>query len=303
MKRTVLHDTISPLAGGATMTTPPRSIQYTASGDQSIVSHILSPSESDVASLEDYDRAVEKLPLQQQQQGDGGDKKPSLEREKILRKLDGMDSTISPAAGSNTTTSAVPNNASMRTSQSELLTTHFEDEKEVDSDIVRKSASTPYRSNHTPYASMKKAPVKPVVIKSMELKQQPEEMNTINSWFNYFLGNASKESDNTDQDSTGGGFPLSCGSSQMTFPERLPAFGTSFVQIGNPEPLPPSYPQIVLESRKADARMQQWVENKFKQRSALPKDGTYQLGESKSIVVHEILRGKLDVEHRLVTGR
>jgi WD40 repeat protein len=67
--------------------------------------------------------------------------------------------------------------------------------------------------------------------------------------------------------------------------------GASLAHGGLLEPVPPSYPEVLQASRKVDSRMQQWVESKFKDRGDLGSDGTYQLGESKSIIVHEILRG------------
>jgi WD40 repeat protein len=139
---------------------------------------------------------------------------------------------------------------------------------------------------------MKQAPLKPVVIKSLEVKQQPEDVNTIGSWFNYLLGTVSKDTASEDQNSLET-FAVSCGSPQAALYERFPSMGPSLARTRttNIQPAPPSYPELALASRKMDEKLQEWVENQFKQEIKLPEDGSYHLGESKSIVVHEILRG------------
>eukprot|EP00536_Pseudo-nitzschia_multiseries_P001827 jgi/Psemu1/182088/e_gw1.23.148.1 len=57
-----------------------------------------------------------------------------------------------------------------------------------------------------------------------------------------------------------------------------------------------SFPEAVRAYRREhdtdrNNTLPNWVDNKFAPREQLPKDGTYRLGDSKTIVVHEIARG------------
>ncbi|KAG7350348.1 anaphase-promoting complex subunit 11 RING-H2 finger-domain containing protein [Nitzschia inconspicua] len=223
-----------------------------------------SPSDSDIASLDDYDRAIDRLPSRFNEEG-----VPSMSREKILRMLDGMP------LKSNTTTSTPAQETIPSANTASSI-----------ADASGHSGAVPYVST-----AMKQAPLKPVVIKSLDVKQQPDDVSTIGSWFNYLLGAVSKDTE-TDDSTALDPFAVSCGSPQAAlFRPHFPTVGASLVRTTNLQPVPPSYPEIVLASRKIDERLQEWVENQFRQEIKLPEDGSYQLGESKSIVVHEIMRG------------
>lgn len=250
---------------------------------------ITSPTDSDVASIEDFEYAVSKLPSRLKDSNPNGDPIP---RETILRKLDGMQA--SPV---------VTRSVSMKSCQSDL-STRFEDgsnsmlsssgvdDRECQKGPIAGSNSFgTKRSLAMPNIGMKRVPVKPVVIKSLEVKQQPEEINPIESWLTYFLGPTSKDVDLNDQESDDNVFPVSCVSPQLAFYEDLPTIASSMVRVAD-EPLPPSFAQVVASNnRKEEARLQDWVQNKFMVREDLPRNGSYLLGESKTIVVHEILRG------------
>jgi WD40 repeat protein len=235
---------------------------------------IMSPSDSDIASLDDFDKAIDKLPSRFTEEGDN-----SMSREKILRKLDDMPTHKSTVVESN-------NDSTVTASRSDVMK-HFEDD--VKSEPGLSAGSMPHIGRSFSFG-MKQAPVKPVVIKSLEVKQQPDDVNTIGSWFNFFMRTKSKDAETEDQMSIEA-FPVSCGSASAAIHDHIPLIGSSLVKASNMEPMPPSYPEVVLASRKTDPKLQQWVENKFKQEEQLPQYGNFRLGESKSIVVHEILRG------------
>ncbi len=247
---------------------------------------ITSPTESDVASIEDFENAVRKLPSRLTDPKPDGKLMPC---DTILRKLDGMKA--SPV---------VTRNPSMKGSQSDL-STNFEDDSNTMQSIHeqngqadshdREEGSFSFGTRKSTSIALRRVPVNPVVIKSLEVKQQPPEVNPIESWLTFFLGTASKEVDSNDQVSEDNAFPVSCGSPQLAFYEDFPAIASSLIRVSS-EPKPPSFAQVVASNNKnANARLQDWVENKFMVRENLPVSGTYQLGQSKTIIVHEILRG------------
>jgi WD40 repeat protein len=230
---------------------------------------ILSPSDSDIASLDDFDKAVDKLPSRFTDA-----EFHSMSREKILRKLDDMPMHI--------------HRTSTHQDIHRTAATNLKDTTQYGSTPTARNNFTSLM--RTSAGRMKQAPLKPVVIKSLEVKQQPEDVSTIGSWFNYLLGTASKDTESEDHNSLEA-FAVPCGSPQAALYEHFPAMGASLARTTNLPPASPSYPEIALASRKMDEKLQQWVENQFKQQIGLPEDGRYQLGESKSIVVHEIIRG------------
>lgn len=258
------------------LSTPPRRlpqeepVEQPASGATTILDfQLLSPSESDIASLDDYDKAVDKLPSRFNEEGG-----PSMTREKILQKLDGMP--LKPEDNLASSSQDVHRNSTFN------VKTNFT----IPSAVPNNFSSV----MGTSVGSMKQAPVKPVVIKSMEVKQQPEDVSTIGSWFNYLMGTASKDTESDDQNSLDA-FGVSCGSPRADLFHRLHTVGALPAGMMDSHLLPPSFPELAVASRKSDERLQEWVENQFKQETRSPEDGSYHLGESKSIVVHEILRG------------
>lgn len=263
---------------------------------QEFFNNVSSPSPSELALYDDLETAVKRLPLRLRKScvDDNGDPLP---RERMLQTLDGM--YPSPV---------VSRNPSMKSNQSDL--SHFEDDDDDEQDddgalsVVSNKSSGPLLSNSSAARStikIRKAPKQPIVIKSMEVAQQTEEKDAIGSLFNFFIGATTGKKETKDGDDAGeeggesdieaGVFPgLAC-----VLYDDLPATTSSLVpQESEEDATPPSYAQLVKESslsRKVDPRMPEWVENKFMIRQDLPKNGTYQLGESKTIIVHEILRG------------
>jgi WD40 repeat protein len=244
---------------------------------------ITSPTTSDVASIEDFETAFRKLPSRLTNPIPDGELTPC---DAILRKLDGMKA--SPV---------VTRNPSMKGSQSDL-STNFEEESicgQSQNDRNEKThrhdqeeASFSFGTRKFTADGTRRVPV---VIKSQEVKQQPTEVNPIESWLTYFLGTTSKDVGSVDQGSDDNAFPVPCGSPQLAFYDDFPTLASSLIRVAN-EPPAPSFAEVVASNqKKANARLQDWVENKFMIRESLPINGTYLLGQSKTIIVHEILRG------------
>lgn len=226
-----------------------------------------------MGSMDDYDKAVENLPSRYRHMDDSG--KP-LAQEQMLSRLDGTD-------------------------PSSILTTTRHDSSTVDANLSLSSSDQPFEVGGDPLqttqipttevADIVQVPIKPVVIRSMEVaEQQPDEINAIGSWLNYFMGSMSKDDSESHHDisypsHTNGG---SCGGSSSEAPstKTIPVANTMSDATGHL-----SYPEAFRASHKADSVLSDWVNNKFMPRDELPLDGTYSLGESKTIIVHEILRG------------
>jgi WD40 repeat protein len=68
-----------------------------------------------------------------------------------------------------------------------------------------------------------------------------------------------------------------------------PPMQTSLVRVASDHPNP-SYAETILPT-EIDPRMQDWVSTQFEHRGKPPKDGSYHLGKSRTVVVHEINRG------------
>lgn len=68
-----------------------------------------------------------------------------------------------------------------------------------------------------------------------------------------------------------------------------PAVPTSLIRVAS-EPVPLSYAETLLAA-EADPRMQDWISSQFKVPGKPPKDGSYSLGKSRTVIVHEIQRG------------
>jgi WD40 repeat protein len=70
---------------------------------------------------------------------------------------------------------------------------------------------------------------------------------------------------------------------------ELPAMATSLVRVMS-DSYPPSYAETI-RGHNVDPRMAEWIDNQFATQEDLPPDGTYQLGASRTVIVHEIQRG------------
>lgn len=63
----------------------------------------------------------------------------------------------------------------------------------------------------------------------------------------------------------------------------------SVVQVASDYPSP-TYAETILPT-EVDPRMQDWIASQYAIRDRPPKDGTYQLGRSRTVIVHEMFRG------------
>lgn len=130
--------------------------------------------------------------------------------------------------------------------------------------------------------------------------ENSEEPKTIyDIWpFNMFCG---KDNDNAEcvvgsqQCKTHNDVPLAlldCANiiyQEDRIPVTAPAVPTSVVRLAT-ELAPLSYAET-LRAVQVDPRMQDWISSQFKLPGKPPKDGTYQLGKSRTVIVHEIARG------------
>jgi hypothetical protein len=128
-----------------------------------------------------------------------------------------------------------------------------------------------------------------------------------NSALNYFLGIGAETCQQQDaegrhrgrwdsQDSrfarwenTDEGFAiLGCAPVLRQSEERVPAMATSLIRVTS-EPPAPSYAETI-RATEVDPRMKSWVDNQFSTHEKPPKDGSYHLGKSRTVIVHEIVR-------------
>jgi WD40 repeat protein len=72
-------------------------------------------------------------------------------------------------------------------------------------------------------------------------------------------------------------------------PVTAPAVPTSLIRVASDQ-LPLPYAETLLAA-EVDPRMQDWIGSQFKLPGKPPKDGTYHLGKSRTVIVHEIARG------------
>ena len=244
-------------------------------------------SNASMGSIDDFEKAVGKLPSRLKDMNTDDCGKP-LPQENMLSRLDGTDP-------SSILTRQHPSTIDQTLSE---LSMPFE---AGNPKPTRRST----RTRHAGTADIVQVPIKPVIIQSMEVaaeQQQPDEISTVGSWFTYFMASASKdENDNNDRNhepeahvsNSDGTFPVACGSPIPRPCDTVPSVINPPAQVAaagaNGDIM--SYPEAFRASRKANPVLSDWVENKFMPRERLPNDGTYRLGESKTILVHEILRG------------
>jgi WD40 repeat protein len=217
----------------------------------------LSPVDS-TCSIDDFEKAVNRLPSRFVES-------EHFPRDKMLQRLDGV---VSPPV---TSPVSSPVQAISYRSQPPL-STHFEED---DSSIQSSFSSTVVTKSVNN--------IKPVVIKSFEKK---EELSSV-GWLDYFWGPINKDE---DKDGSGDSMaPMHCGTRRALVQEELPAMSTALVRVMS-DPILPSYAEALYD-QNTKIRMPEWIDNQFYTREALPDDGTYQLGESRTVIVHEIMRG------------
>ena len=82
---------------------------------------------------------------------------------------------------------------------------------------------------------------------------------------------------------------LPSSSGRTTIKKELPPLETSLVRVMS-DPMEPGYADS-RDHKEIDPRMPKWIESQFKAQQPLPMDGTYHLGASRTVIVHEIQRG------------
>jgi WD40 repeat protein len=140
--------------------------------------------------------------------------------------------------------------------------------------------------------------VKTVVIKSTEAKKTSEESQSFGSWFSFLWGgsgarlNSSTESYHIAEEYEESIiFPMACGAHPVPPQHKHAAVPASLVRVTSGENAE-GYAEVVnAQEFYIDPRMPEWIDNQFKEREKIPLDGTYHLGESRTIIVHELIRG------------
>ena len=77
---------------------------------------------------------------------------------------------------------------------------------------------------------------------------------------------------------------------ERVLPTLAPRVHSSLVRVARDHHHNPSYGETLLPA-EADPRMPDWIANQYHSRDPPPVDGTYHLGQSRTVIVHEINRG------------
>lgn len=242
-----------------------------------------SPAESSLGSIEDYEQAMNNLPIQITAE-EGPD------REKVLRQIDGI---VSPPV-----IHATRSPSSMSSIASTAASLQFFEEEEdsiVEPDqnsVSRLDQDHDYNTDMVSQTSKKVKKVKTVVIKSSKPKKDPDE-SSFGSWFNFLWGGPPNS--NSDHDAEAEEYeeslaPMSCGRQRLPLHDQL-SVPTSLVRVASRDLMDGYAEAINAQELYIDPRMPEWIDNQFADREKLPKDGTYQLGESRTVIVHELIRG------------
>ena len=234
----------------------------------------LSPSESDIGSIDDYEQAVQRLPSKLEESA-------KLPREKILQRIDGIVTSpaISPAHSPISSRCASP------------AVSTIEEDYSIQADASIKSVNDEKIKETKAVAVKSTIVAKPKEIRnpSESQKTQPDSPYGGFNILGYFWGGSKEEPSRSDADGGDSMAPMSCGSRRIKIEDELPAMATSLVRVMS-DPLPPSYTEAV-NAMEVDPRMPAWIENQFASQAELPLDGSYQLGASRTVIVHEIQRG------------
>jgi WD40 repeat protein len=210
-------------------------------------------------------------------------------RDKVLRRIDGL--ATSPMATSSTEN--VVDSSSSSNKPMELF--------EEDQNSVVSSSGVDYQNFDTEIPAkmptrVKK--VKTVVIKSTaEEKKTNEETRSMGTWFSFLWGGPTDRSHSREEahhiveQYVENIFPMACGSHHDPLQRNVSNVPSSLVRVASGENAD-GYAEVVnAQELFIDPRMPDWIDCQCMERDPLPKGGTYQLGESRSIIVHELIRG------------
>ena len=222
-------------------------------------------------SLDDFDKAVENLPSRNKNPVD--DAGQPLTQETLLSRLDGTETMLT-------------RQEDLGTIDSENSSRHFAP-IEIDNE-EKKSTSSPGVE----------VPIKPVVIPSLEVAtdEHPDDISAIGSWLSNFMLSASIDNGEINYESSHHEPSVSSSnhetqiSSSTHIPPSLGGRSVAGTTIADATSHL-SFPEAFRASRKSKPILTDWVDNKFILQEELDDDGTYKLGESKTVIVHEILRG------------
>jgi WD40 repeat protein len=230
-----------------------------------------SPAESTLGSIDDDEKAMEKLPFQVAEEGF------EVSREKVLRRIDGL---VSPVA----TSTENPLEDLAGEDENSIVSSLEVDYQNLENVIL---ADLPKRA--------KKG--RTVVIESTEAKKASEETQPFVNWFSFLWGGPGdppgslRESGHVVDENETSLFPMACGSPLVPMRADLPAIPSSLIRVASGDNVE-GYAKVVhAQEFYIDPRMPEWIDNQFIERDSLPNDGTYHLGESRTVIVHELIRG------------
>ena len=187
-------------------------------------------------------------------------------RDEILQKLDGVDDTM-----------IIQKNS---TSDKEILTQNL-DLKESRTKPERQPQESPDKVN--------------VVIESPTQPQEPSFFDSIGL---SFLWNRSKTTESPDkreeQQSRNGYWDEkvdeafdALGHCAAIVPQKN---GSNAIQFPSPHRTGPSFAESI-RSTETDTKLHNWINIYYEMKEALPDNGTFDLGKSRTVIVHEIVRG------------
>lgn len=244
----------------------------------SVHTHWPSPAESTLGSIDDDEKAMEKLPLQVDDAGE------QISREKVLRKIDGLASPM--AASENNNFESIHSNLASKSSEegeNSILSECEVDYRNYDGEVL---SEMPDR--------VKK--VKTVVIKSAEPKKLHEDQASFGNWFSFLWGGQGGTMNADGQDYIAEEYeenplPRIAGDQPVPSQSRVPT-ASDILSPAFSEDNAEGYAEVVnAQEFYIDPRMPEWIDNQFTSRDPLPRDGAYQLSESRTVIVHELVRG------------
>ena len=264
---------LSPVTPSGSATQPPSNVHM----------HWHSPAESTLGSIDDDEIDMVNLPFQ------FAEESLNVSREKVLRRIDGLAS--SPMAMASTEENVADASSSNRPiesvddDQNSVVSTPLVDYQNFDTEIP---AEMPKR--------VKK--VKTVVIKSTtDEKKTNEESRSMGTWFSFLWGGPTtgsqsrKEGHHIVEEYVENIFPMGCGSHHFPLHRNASDVPSSLVRVGSGENAEGYADVVNAQELFVDPRMPDWIDSQCMERDPLPKGSTYQLGESRSIIVHELIRG------------
>ena len=281
-------------AGNAASSSPYLSPVPTYSGTKSddFINKCLSPTESDVNSIDDYENAVRRLPSTLEES-------EGLPRSKILERIDGIaksplssptaSNVRSPLAASSSVDTVGSNSILASCDETEIKAVTEESIKAV-SNLRPEAVKTAGQQKKEWHANTSAEPEKEYSKDTSSGDPEKPASPASSSGFNilsYFWGGGVEVETNDNTEAAQSTGPISHG--RMSVNKELPAMEASLVRVTS-DPQEAGYAEVV-SFKEVDPRMPKWIENQFSAQQPLPMDGTYHLGASRTVIVHEIQRG------------